>query len=216
MRLFGRGDAQRVAVVDGFQFPGSVRQRFGLEHNTLSSDDISNVEAATRQWFRLAARHPKAKLSMPSVVVDDMWHEFVLHTRDYAEFCDAAFGRFLHHTPESAMNPAAAAANQGGTLAATFRFAEEDEVVERPRLPLLFRVDREVAIEGGHRYLADCGGRGICYGLVGMVCLQHLNGPETTKRRFTGGGRAPESQYGLPTGGGGCGAGCGGGCGGGI
>jgi hypothetical protein len=215
MRLWGQGGAQRAAVVDGFQFPVGVRQRFGLEHNTLSSDDISTVEAATRQWFRLAARHPKAKLSMPSVVVDDMWHEFVLHTRDYAEFCDAAFGRFLHHTPESAMNAAAAAANQHGTLAATFRLAEEDEVVERPRLPLLFRVDREVAVEGGRHYLADCGGRGICYELRGMICLQHLNGPENIKRRFDR-GRAPDSaEYGAP-GGGGCGAGCGGGCGGGT
>jgi hypothetical protein len=46
---------------------------------------------------------PSARLSMPSVLVDDMWHKFLLHTRDYAAFCDAAFGRFLHHEPESTL-----------------------------------------------------------------------------------------------------------------
>jgi hypothetical protein len=215
MQLWDRAGARRVAVVDGYRFPSSVRQRFGIEHGSLSGDDISTVEAATRQWFRLAARNPKARLAMPSVVVDDLWHEFVLHTREYAEFCDAALGRFLHHTPETAMSPAGAAGNRRGTLAATFRLAEQDEGVQRPGLPLLFRVDREVAVEGGHRYLADCGGRGICYELQGMVCLQHLAGPENLKRRFNP-GRRPDSSHGFPAGntcGGGNGCG-GGGCGG--
>jgi hypothetical protein len=31
--------------------------------------------------------------------LDEMWHCFVLHTRDYAEFCDKYFGFFLHHEP---------------------------------------------------------------------------------------------------------------------
>lgn len=31
--------------------------------------------------------------------VDDMWHEFILFTKDYAAFCDRYFGTFLHHLP---------------------------------------------------------------------------------------------------------------------
>ena len=31
--------------------------------------------------------------------IDDMWHIFILHTRDYAEFCHRYFGRFIHHEP---------------------------------------------------------------------------------------------------------------------
>jgi hypothetical protein len=33
--------------------------------------------------------------------LDEMWHCFVLHTRDYAEFCDRYFGFFLHHEPQN-------------------------------------------------------------------------------------------------------------------
>ncbi len=40
---------------------------------------------------------------MPSQVVDDAWHEFILSTRIYGDFCRRAFGYFLHHTPAEAM-----------------------------------------------------------------------------------------------------------------
>ncbi|MGB0525636.1 MAG: glycine-rich domain-containing protein [Flammeovirgaceae bacterium] len=35
----------------------------------------------------------------PSMVVDLAWHEFILCTRLYAQFCQENFGRFIHHTP---------------------------------------------------------------------------------------------------------------------
>lgn len=58
---------------------------------------------------------------MPSTLADDMWHEFLLHTRDYAAFCDAAFGQFLHHEPESTMSPDQAAANRSDGLLITLQ-----------------------------------------------------------------------------------------------
>src|SRR3954451_1279371 len=121
LRLRSRTTARRLEVIDTYAFPASVRSRFALQYQSLSAEEVRTVEAATRQWFRLAARHPKAKLAMPSVVVDELWHELVLHTRDYAEFCTTAFPRFLHHTPESAMSAEGAAANQGSGLAVTYR-----------------------------------------------------------------------------------------------
>lgn len=35
----------------------------------------------------------------PSDNVDIGWHTFVLHTRDYADFCHQVAGRFIHHVP---------------------------------------------------------------------------------------------------------------------
>lgn len=35
----------------------------------------------------------------PGPLVDGFWHEFLLHTRDYANFCERHFGCFLHHDP---------------------------------------------------------------------------------------------------------------------
>ena len=31
--------------------------------------------------------------------IDDMWHTFLLFTKDYAGFCQQYFGEFIHHLP---------------------------------------------------------------------------------------------------------------------
>lgn len=42
---------------------------------------------------------PGAALT-PSPQVDLGWHAFVLHTREYADFCHKLAGRFIHHVPD--------------------------------------------------------------------------------------------------------------------
>lgn len=32
--------------------------------------------------------------------IDQMWHIFLLYTRDYNDFCTKYFGEFLHHQPD--------------------------------------------------------------------------------------------------------------------
>ncbi|WP_433367252.1 hypothetical protein ACQPZX_39270 [Actinoplanes sp. CA-142083] len=164
--------ARRLAVVGDYRFPAGVRHRFFVAHDDLDSTSIALVEDAAHQWFRLAARHPRATLSMPSVVVDDLWREAVRDT-GYAEFCEAAFGRPLPYAPEHA-------ADRG--LADTFRFACEDETCGPAELPLLFRVDKTLAVKGGRNYLADCGGRTQCHEFPGAICLRHVAGVEKAKR----------------------------------
>ncbi len=32
-------------------------------------------------------------------MIDEMWHAFIIFTRDYADFCQSYFGHFIHHVP---------------------------------------------------------------------------------------------------------------------
>lgn len=32
--------------------------------------------------------------------IDQMWHIFLLYTRDYSDYCEKYFGEFLHHQPD--------------------------------------------------------------------------------------------------------------------
>lgn len=41
----------------------------------------------------------EVKLS-PSKVVDYAWHEFILFTKLYENFCKEKLGKFIHHTPD--------------------------------------------------------------------------------------------------------------------
>jgi hypothetical protein len=44
-------------------------------------------------------------LGMLSREVDAVWHDFILFTHEYADFCQAAFGAFIHHVPRTSRTP---------------------------------------------------------------------------------------------------------------
>lgn len=35
----------------------------------------------------------------PSRTIDEAWHVFILHTREYSDYCSSQFGCFVHHVP---------------------------------------------------------------------------------------------------------------------
>jgi len=36
---------------------------------------------------------------VPTRDIDKVWHQHILHTREYARDCDRVFGAFVHHAP---------------------------------------------------------------------------------------------------------------------
>lgn len=88
-------------------------------------------------------------VAMPSEIVDVLWHEFILFTRAYEQFCQQAFGRFLHHTPTEAM-PQKTVATEG--IKRTWRLACAKEGInprDPEKLPLLFAIDSMLDIKDG-------------------------------------------------------------------
>jgi len=55
------------------------------------------IEAIKFIW--LAAESSSGRLT-PAHRVDLAWHELILFTRTYEQFCDEHFGKFVHHQPE--------------------------------------------------------------------------------------------------------------------
>lgn len=63
-------------------------------------DDFVNM--AVNEYGRFLILHkqnPKGKI-VPGKIVDKVWHDHILHTRDYIKFCDHEFGGYLHHDPK--------------------------------------------------------------------------------------------------------------------
>ncbi len=40
----------------------------------------------------------------PTQTIDNVWHTFILFTKDYHSFCIEYFGKFIHHTPDVEIN----------------------------------------------------------------------------------------------------------------
>lgn len=74
------------------------RQRLGREHPALGTNQLERIVTGYRHFLFLRLRYPQERL-VPHRAVDEMWHQHLLHTRDYAALCEKVLGGFFHHEP---------------------------------------------------------------------------------------------------------------------
>jgi hypothetical protein len=67
----------------------------------LEGWDAAQAAAAEQRYRRfLCINYLGAELHLvPALDIDKVWHQHILHTRDYARDCQRIFGAFLHHAP---------------------------------------------------------------------------------------------------------------------
>ena len=196
------GRRRREAFIENYPYSKFLDQRLATRRPELASEQRAQVFDGLRDYFHLCNTAGQRMVAMPSQVVDDAWHEFILFTRQYELFCRHAFGRFLHHTPAEAM-PSPTAASNGIKRAWRLACAHEKIDPKAPsRLPRLFALDAALGIAGGFVYQLDClaasgGAAGSGY------CASHIG---------CGGGCSGDSGSSSDSSdGGGDGGGCGGG-----
>lgn len=68
-----------------------------LQHKELKDLSEKLVLAEVLKFLNLVGES-NTKLT-PSLRVDLAWHEFILCTRLYHEYCQKQFGRYIHHHP---------------------------------------------------------------------------------------------------------------------
>lgn len=152
--------AKRKAHIINFTIPAKVLLTVKSRCPHLSDDQLKTVESGLREWFHVNLLAEGKPISMPSQVVDVAWHELILFTKFYQDFCQKAFGRFLHHHPAEAMS-SPKLAQRGIKTAWKFACAKEKISPLKPtRLPLLFAIDALLDIEDGFKYQLNCQGVG--------------------------------------------------------
>lgn len=203
---------KRERFIRDYPLPKGLYAKLRQRRPELSARDCALVARGLRQFFLAYLNAGRRYVAMPSQVADDLWHEFILYTRAYDDFCKQAFGGFLHHTPAVALGPERRD-NEG--LRRVWRQACREENIDpvRPqRLPLLFALDAKLGIAGGFVYAPDCkaltppgtdAGTGNVH-CGGSFADSSVDGG--TEGFGDGGG-----TDGGDSGGGGCGGGCGGG-----
>lgn len=148
----------RERFLGAFQFPASLGRKLRQTYPHLSAEQVDLVTGELRSFFRAANAAQGRMVSMPSQAVDVAWHEFILFTRGYRQFCARGLGRFLDHTPAEHMaTPVSARQGLRRTWLHACRFEGIDP--NKPdRLPMLFALDALLEIPDGFRYVLDCSG----------------------------------------------------------
>ena len=140
---------ERIAFIQAYSFPPLLGQKMREAYPHLTDAEVVQVLEGLRQWFLVCLNARGKTVGMPSAAVDEAWHEFILITREYTAFCDAAFGRYLHHTPSTSMSEPMAS-----SLARTVHVLDDlpSPLVPVSAVPLLFALDAELDIPNGHGY----------------------------------------------------------------
>lgn len=213
----------REKHIRNFRFPKGIYAKVIKLHPQLTLRDMELVGHGLRQFFLAYLKSGEKYVSMPSQVADDLWHEFILYTKNYQEFNRHAFGKFLHHTPAAAVS-----SNQqsnAGLRRCWQVLCKEENInpLKATRLPLLFALDTKFDIVNGFRYQPDCTGikrEGVADEAAVIYCATDfaVGGSDSSGcagSAFTdGGGSDGGGDSGGDSGGGDSGCG-GGGCGGG-
>lgn len=174
-------DRQR-RFLEHYTFAPSLLKRVQKQHDYLSDEDMLQVARATKDYFIICHMAKGKMVAMPSEIVDVLWHEFILFTREYEQFCKQGLGRFLHHIPTEAMQ-SKTQAQEGIKRAWRLACARADINPKKPtKLPLLFRIDKVLNIVGGFKYELNCSKKLYHSGndngnaiSCGGYCATHIN-----------------------------------------
>ena len=210
--VFKRRKSQQLAYIKRYVFHKSIKDKLSKKYPHLTSEQIHLVFRALRDYFWMCNKANKQMVAMPSQVVDEAWHAFILFTRSYKSFSQKALGRFLHHTPTEAMSSPTLA--QEGIKRAWRLACDKDGIdpANPNRLPLLFAIDAMLDISDGFKYVANCKDKkspasadGYCAGDI--ACVSGCAGDSAASD--TGGSGFFDGFFDSN-----CGSDCGGGCGG--
>ncbi len=70
---------------------------YSLVESQVLFDDLLGWMWLNQQRHKMGK---KTYLFGPLLILDEMWHTFILHTRDYVEFSMRYFGEYFHHEVE--------------------------------------------------------------------------------------------------------------------
>lgn len=96
-----------------------LARRITADHPEISTVTARRIVGQAAAFIAASGRQPGQSLA-PSELVDYGWHAFILHTADYADFCEQVVGQFVHHVPtdEAETLPGGPKATRERTLAA--------------------------------------------------------------------------------------------------
>lgn len=167
-QLKKRDFQQRLALINNYAFTENVLNSFRKYYPQLDNAAVAQVINQLKNYFIivLTATHdnelqklPKPVLGMPSRVVDDLWHVFILDSRIYMAFCMECFGFYLHHNSADASVAYQRKQKINDQLYITWVYAcqleNKGNLMMVNTFPMLFQIDDVLNIPQGFSYTLE-------------------------------------------------------------
>lgn len=98
-------EAERYAIgisIEAYTF-GQVRYRLMTEK--VIPETLVDTAIAEFKKYLMVVVNSEGSVAMVNPIIDEVWHAFILHTKDYAEFTTEVMGWYLHHEPNTPATP---------------------------------------------------------------------------------------------------------------
>ena len=158
--MIKRSDRQQkcITFIDGYTIPSSILEIFHQHYPNLTKEQmqkaITGFKIFVKCHLAMNTLHILAPPTpaMPSKLVEKLWHEFTLDSFEYHQFCSKVVGHIVHYRPTEEIK-------KGMDVIWQYSCGIEGINDCNPKkLPLLFAIDQETAIEDGLTYdLISCG-----------------------------------------------------------
>ncbi len=75
-----------------------------MDRYDVSYPEAKEIFDETKKFLELAVEVQDNEginlfIDRPLFIIDEMWHTFILHTKQYIDFCFKNFSKFIHHRP---------------------------------------------------------------------------------------------------------------------
>lgn len=97
----------RINYFNSYSIPTEIKLRYMKEFDRTEIE-YHEIESALMDFFSifLPGNYEENKFyTFPSIVADDLWHTFLLYSKEYREFCMNSFGRIIDHEPHTEEKP---------------------------------------------------------------------------------------------------------------
>ena len=75
--------------------PVKIQKYFSFKSG-LSPNEVAPIFKQLESFLKSTAN----RRSVPSQQIDDAWHAFILHTKEYEAYCLQVIGKYVHHVPD--------------------------------------------------------------------------------------------------------------------
>ncbi len=101
--LLNREQRGLLARLDAYDAPW-LEEKLLKEGTFSSPQEYQEAFTEFKKYVALYGLNHKP-LKMSSKKVDSVWHQFILFTPQYHQFCDEMLGGYMHHTPTTSFTP---------------------------------------------------------------------------------------------------------------
>lgn len=92
-----------ISLGEVLQYENEMLVQAFARKKKMPEEESRTLFVDLKMWLWLLGTRDASGYKFPSYpeqnIIDEYWHEFILHTVDYSRFCHHFFKHFVHHQP---------------------------------------------------------------------------------------------------------------------